>query len=137
MFLNSAQSVMLCAKFGWNWPGSSREEDENVKSLQTDRQTKCDKKSSLSGELKMYCKKNFFTWANITEIISFSNLWGGKIEIPIQVYCIKYTCMHIISKMWKAYKQTHIQNAIRKPTFGWAEKCIVKQNVLVKHNCPQ
>ena len=30
---------MLCAKFGWNWPGGSEEEDENVKSLQTDRQT--------------------------------------------------------------------------------------------------
>ena len=24
---------MLCAKFGWNWPSSSGEEDENVKSL--------------------------------------------------------------------------------------------------------
>ena len=30
---------MLCAKFGWNWPSGSGEEDENVKSLQTDRQT--------------------------------------------------------------------------------------------------
>ena len=25
---------MLCAKFGWNWPSGSGEEDENVKSLQ-------------------------------------------------------------------------------------------------------
>ena len=30
---------MLCAKFGWNWPSGSEEEDEHVKSLQTDRQT--------------------------------------------------------------------------------------------------
>ena len=29
---------MLCAKFGWNWPNGSGE-DENVKSLQIDRQT--------------------------------------------------------------------------------------------------
>ena len=29
---------MLCAKFGRNWPSGSGE-DENVKSLQTDRQT--------------------------------------------------------------------------------------------------
>ena len=28
---------MLCAKFGLNWPSGSGEEDENVKSLQTDR----------------------------------------------------------------------------------------------------
>ena len=27
---------MLYAKFGWNWPSGSGEEDENVKSLQTD-----------------------------------------------------------------------------------------------------
>ena len=26
--------MMLCAKFGWNWPTGSGEEDENVKSLQ-------------------------------------------------------------------------------------------------------
>ena len=24
---------MICAKFGWNWPCGSGEEDENVKSL--------------------------------------------------------------------------------------------------------
>ena len=30
---------MLCAKFDWNWPSGSWEEDENVTSLQTDRHT--------------------------------------------------------------------------------------------------
>ena len=51
---------MLCAKFGCNWPCGSGEEDENVKSLQTDgrtdgcpdrrregRRTKGEQKSSL------------------------------------------------------------------------------------------
>ena len=42
---------MLCAKFDWNWPGGSREEDKNVKSLrQQQRQqqlTNFDQKSSL------------------------------------------------------------------------------------------
>ena len=28
---------MLCVKFGWNWPSGSGEKDENVKSLQMDR----------------------------------------------------------------------------------------------------
>ena len=28
---------MLCAKFGWNWPTGSGEEDENVKSLRHQR----------------------------------------------------------------------------------------------------
>ena len=31
--LNSLHPSMLCAKFGWNWPSGSWEEDENVKSL--------------------------------------------------------------------------------------------------------
>ena len=35
--LNPLQLMMLCAKFGWNWSSGSGEEDENVKSLQTDR----------------------------------------------------------------------------------------------------
>ena len=30
---------MLCAKFAWNFPYGSGEEDENIKSLQTDGQT--------------------------------------------------------------------------------------------------
>ena len=30
---------MLCAKFGWKWHSGSREKDENVKSLETDRWT--------------------------------------------------------------------------------------------------
>ena len=37
--LNPLYPRMLCAKFGWNWPSGSGEEDENVKSLQTDRRT--------------------------------------------------------------------------------------------------
>ena len=50
--LNPLHPRMLCAKFGWHWPSGSWEEDENVKSLQTDRQadrrwTKSDQKSSL------------------------------------------------------------------------------------------
>ena len=37
--LNPLHPRMICAKVGWNWPSGSGEEDENVKSLQTDRQT--------------------------------------------------------------------------------------------------
>ena len=37
--LNPLHPRILCAKFGWNWPSGSGEEDENVKSFQTDRQT--------------------------------------------------------------------------------------------------
>ena len=56
---------MFCAKFGWNWPSGSVEEDENVKSLQTDRQTdgqtddgrQVIRKAHLSFQLR-WAKKN-------------------------------------------------------------------------------
>ena len=35
--LNPLHPSMLCAKFGWNWPCGSGEEDENVKSLRRQR----------------------------------------------------------------------------------------------------
>ena len=37
--LNPVHLRMFCAKFGWNWPRGFAEEDENVKTLQTDRRT--------------------------------------------------------------------------------------------------
>ena len=37
--LNALYPRMLCAKFGWNWPSGSGEEDENVKSLRKRRRT--------------------------------------------------------------------------------------------------
>ena len=50
--LNDLHPRMLHGKFGWNWLSSSGKEDENVKSLQTDRWMEdiwrtTDKKSSL------------------------------------------------------------------------------------------
>ena len=33
---------MISAKFGWNWPTASWDEDENEKSWQTDGRTTCD-----------------------------------------------------------------------------------------------
>ena len=37
--VNPLHPMIFCAKFGWNWPSGSWEKEENVKSLQTDRQT--------------------------------------------------------------------------------------------------
>ena len=50
---------MLCAKFGWNWPGGSWEEDENVKKLQTNDGRQVIRKAHLSFQLR---------WANIKTI---------------------------------------------------------------------
>ena len=43
--MNSLYPRMVCAKFGWNWPRGSWEEVENRKRLQTDGQTRDDRRS--------------------------------------------------------------------------------------------
>ena len=48
---------MICAKFGWNWPSGS-EEDENVKSLQKDWQMD-DRGSERSLELLAQVSWNY------------------------------------------------------------------------------
>ena len=71
--LNPLHPRMLCGKFGWNWPGGSGEEDENVKSLRRQRQQQQQQRQRRqrrttdkfwsekltwafgSGELKMEC----------------------------------------------------------------------------------
>ena len=54
--LNPLNPSMLCAKFCRNWPSGSGEEDENVKSLQTDERTddgrQAIKKTHLSLQLR-------------------------------------------------------------------------------------
>ena len=75
---------ILCAKFGWNWPSGSGEEDENVKSLQTDGRTDDRWSEKLtwtfsSGELKCFTGVIFdhlswFSW--IKTIISTEARWG-------------------------------------------------------------
>ena len=54
------QGYFVPIKFGWNWPSGSGEEDENVKTLQTDgRRT--------TGDLKTY-NLNFFFKDNFISV---------------------------------------------------------------------
>ena len=62
--MNPLHPRMHCANFGWNGPSGSGEEDENVKSLQTDRRTdrrrtKSYQKSSLELSAQVSLKVNF------------------------------------------------------------------------------
>ena len=71
--LNPLHPRMLCAKFGWNWPSGSGEEDLNVKSLRTDGgtdgritgQTDYRRKTHLSLRLR---------WANKWSIKCYNNV---------------------------------------------------------------
>ena len=66
--LDSLHKRMIYAKFGWNWPSGSAEEDENVKSLrqrgrllQRGRQlTNFDQKSSLELIIYMFMQNKKF-----------------------------------------------------------------------------
>ena len=61
--LNPLYPRMLCAKFGWNWPSGSGEEDEYVKSLRQWQQRRrwktkyFDQKSSLEPKLRLRLAK--------------------------------------------------------------------------------
>ena len=88
---------MLCAKFGWNFPSGSWEEDENMKSLQTDRQTddgqQVIRKAHLSlqlGELKTFfsytlqksiiIRRSLFWIPKKGEIIGHNGIFTGLEE---------------------------------------------------------
>ena len=72
--LNPLHPRMLCAKFGWYWPSGFGEEDENVKSLQTDGQT--DGRTDRQTTDDRWSEK--LTWA-------FSS---GELKMPIPVKII-------------------------------------------------
>ena len=61
--LNSHHPRMLCAKFGWKWPCCSWEEDENVKSLQTDGQTDRQTDGRTDGQTTDNRRSEKLTWA--------------------------------------------------------------------------
>ena len=75
---------MCCAKFGWNWPSGSGE-DENIKSLQTDRQqSTSDHKSSM--ELS-------------DQVVSLKGAFGPS-ELKIQEYEKKDDGVNLIVKIY-------------------------------------
>ena len=59
--LNPLHPRMLCAKFGWNWPSGSGEEDENVKSLRQRRQQQRRQRQRRRTTDKFWSEK--LTWA--------------------------------------------------------------------------
>ena len=76
---------MSCAKFGWNWPSGSGEQDENMKSLQTDRQqSTSDHKSSI--ELS-------------DQVVSLRGAFGPS-ELKIQEYGKKDDGVNLIVKIY-------------------------------------
>ena len=83
--LNPLHLRMLCTKFGWNWPSGSGEEDENVKSLQTNGQTdrrtddgrQVIRKAHLSFQLRW--AKNYISFRKFCK--NFSNTHPSLIKV--------------------------------------------------------
>ena len=88
--LNLLHPRMLCAKFGWNWPSGSGEEDENVKSLQTDGRT--DRQTDAGRQVIRKAHLSFqLRWAKMSEPIS-----SGTIrENTNRWYLLKYPIFHV------------------------------------------
>ena len=72
------------AKFGWNWPSGSGEEDENVKSLQTDRRTDNTRSEKLRWanntiDLIQSYNRIFHMFVNFSHFhLLFQNHWPKK-----------------------------------------------------------
>ena len=89
---------MLYAKFGWNWPSGSGEEDENVKSLQTDGQTdnrrQVIREAHLSWKLKWAKKgdKDCLITLSSWECLHYYHIFGLKTGTVLCSICvIKFT----------------------------------------------
>ena len=77
---------MICAKFGWNWPSDSWEEDENVKKLQTDDGQQAIRKAQLSFQLRWVKKRQNYQ-KNFK--IYFKNLLACDMNPYLVVHIIK------------------------------------------------
>ena len=94
--LNPLYPRMLCAKFGWNWPSGSGE-DENVKSLQTDRQTdgwtddgqQVIRKAHLSFQLRWAKNNDHLFTHNTISLMSLYNQSGIWKSLRIQTASIE------------------------------------------------
>ena len=113
--LKPLQPRMLCAKFSWYWPSGSGEEDENVKSLQTDGGwTKSDQKSSLGlsaqvswngmGKIVLnftkwqnsfYWTKQYVNWGHFENRV-FASLTLNEHHLYIQVDSLKSSVMCLV-----------------------------------------
>ena len=82
---------MLCAKFGWNWSSGSGEEDENVKSLQTDRQTDRQTDGRTDGQTDRQTPDDSWseklTWAFSSGELKSVNLHLNKFYLSKHVLC--------------------------------------------------
>ena len=102
--LNPLYPRMLCAKFGWNWSSGSGEEDENVKNLQTDRQTDVFGWNWLSG----FGEEDFLNFVNTFSL--FSNYLpfekGGalhlnKLESPLHKDALCQVWLKLARWFWR------------------------------------
>ena len=85
--LNPLHPGILCAKFGWNWPSGSGEEDENVKSLQTDTDGQTDGRTDGGRQLYWaFCSGELKNQIAIPPQITFI----GNIKILIYLFKIRY-----------------------------------------------
>ena len=90
--LNPLHPRMLCAKFDWNWPSGSGEEDENVKSLRQRQQRRrtTDKFWSEkltwafgSGELKTKNKQTIMCWFDTMLISTLTSELMQNLGFPL------------------------------------------------------
>ena len=115
---------MLCAKFCWNWLSVFREEDENVKSLQTDGRTTGDHAEKLT-----WAFSKFTAWKlDILELVLFdANFLHRNHVFSLRKYkCRKWSCQnsHFSSVTFSSFHSSasysfQTTKPSAKPLHGW------------------
>ena len=100
---------MLCAKFGWNWPSGSGEEDENVKSLRRRRRQQRQRRQRTTD--KFWSEK--LTWAFGSGELKRSIL--GRLSALLIKDCNKtilFTMVHVYCSIFYLFR--YIMRVIHK-----------------------
>ena len=112
-FIWTNLNPMLCAKFGWNWPSGSGEEDENVKSLWQI----LIRKAHLS--LWLRWAKSCQWFSNLRNISTCIREWPFKTILSkddlCQVWLISAQCLLLKKK----YKKLYVCGQIDSDTDIW------------------
>ena len=93
--VNPLHPGIFCAKFGWNWPSGSGEEDEIVKSLQTDRLTdrRTDKRTDGQTDSNSY-------------ILPWTSFTGGIMNWLLTLRRRMYVSFgHLVKIIWLSHAQ--------------------------------
>ena len=114
--LNPLHPGILCAKFGWNWPSGSGDEDENVKSLQTDGRTDVLTDGGTDDGQQVIRKAHLSFQQNYLSVCGFSQILSWSIPTDRHAKYYRRACMMYMFSCLPTILTFDIRNNMMWPT---------------------